>query len=258
MKAIFLDIDGTLVSFKTHSIPASTIEAVKKAKENGHKVFIATGRAKAIMNNLGGIEQYIDGYITMNGSYCFVGSEVLHKGIIPHDEVVAITTYCKELQKATIVVSEHKIGVIGTNDLVSKLFYEHLNVPVIPSTTFEDAIKEEIMQITPFFTADEEKQLIKDIPNCQPERWHPDFVDIVAKGNTKETGIQIIQKHFNLKREDTIAIGDGGNDLSMLKYAGIGIAMGNASDAVKAHADYITSSVDEDGVSNALKKFNLI
>lgn len=258
MKAIFLDIDGTLVSFKTHNIPASTVEAVKEAKANGHKIFIATGRAKAIINNLDAIEEYIDGYITMNGSYCFVGTEVLHKAIIPHDEVLAISTYCEKLQKATIIVSEHKLGVIGTNDLVSKLFYEHLNVPIIPTTTFEEAIKEEVMQITPFFTAEEEKKLIKDIPNCQPERWHPEFVDIVAKGNTKETGIQIIQKHFNIKREDTFAIGDGGNDVTMLKYAGTGIAMGNAADAVKAHADYITSSVDDNGVYNALKKFNLI
>ena len=63
---------------------------------------------------------------------------------------------------------------------------------------------------------------------------------------------------FRSKQEDTIAIGDGGNDVSMLGYAGIGIAMGNATDEVKAHADYVTTSVDEDGIYNALKHFNLI
>ena len=258
MKAIFLDIDGTLVSFKTHGVPASTVRAVKEAKANGHKVFIATGRSKAIINNIDAIEEYIDGYVTMNGSYCYVGNEVLHKSVIPLNEVKALADYCEKLQKATIFVAEHKLGVVGTNELVSKLFYEHLDIPVIPTTTFEEAIKEEILQITPFFSADEEKVLIKDMPNSQPERWHPEFVDIVAKGNTKESGIKIIQERFNIKREDTIAIGDGGNDVSMLKYAGIGIAMGNAADAVKAHADYVTTSVDEDGVYNALKNFNLI
>ena len=80
-KALFFDIDGTLVSFETHRIPPSTIEALEAAHAKGLKIFIATGRPKAIINNLSELQDrnLIDGYITMNGAYCFVGEEVIYK-----------------------------------------------------------------------------------------------------------------------------------------------------------------------------------
>ena len=74
--ALFFDIDGTLVSFKTHEIPASTILALTQAKANGHRVFIATGRPPIIITNLGAIEHLIDGYVTTNGALCYVGEEI--------------------------------------------------------------------------------------------------------------------------------------------------------------------------------------
>ena len=70
--ALFFDIDGTLVSFQTHEIPASTILALTQAKANGSRVYIATGRPPLIINNLGAIEHLIDGYITTNGALCYV------------------------------------------------------------------------------------------------------------------------------------------------------------------------------------------
>lgn len=258
MKAIFFDIDGTLVSFKTHKIPKSTIEAITIAKEKGNKIFIATGRPKAIINNLGAIEEYIDGYVTMNGGYCFANSEVLHKSIIPQEDVQNMAEYCRKNNKSVIFVKEHDIAVCQPDDLVRSIFYEHLNVPVLPIKTFEEATNGEVFQMSPFITLPEQESIRHLIPNCEPERWNPKFVDIVAKGNTKESGVEIIRKHFNLKLEDTIAIGDGGNDISMLAHAGIGIAMGNAADNVKTHANYVTSTVDEDGIWNALKHFNII
>lgn len=81
IKALFFDIDGTLVSFNTHEIPSSTLAAIAEAKAKGIKIFIATGRPKAIINNLTALQEreLIDGYITMNGGYCFVGDEVIYK-----------------------------------------------------------------------------------------------------------------------------------------------------------------------------------
>ena len=97
-KALFFDIDGTLVSFETHAIPASTIEALTIAHEKGIKIFIATGRPKAIINNLADIQDrgLIDGYITMNGAYCFVGDEVIYKSAIPAGEVRALAQVCEQ------------------------------------------------------------------------------------------------------------------------------------------------------------------
>ena len=82
VKAIFFDIDGTLVSFETHKIPASTQEALKTLRDKGIKIFIATGRPQCLINNLGDLE--FDGYITVNGSYCFTaGHQPIYKGCIP-------------------------------------------------------------------------------------------------------------------------------------------------------------------------------
>ena len=82
IKALFFDIDGTLVSFKTHKIPQSTVDALEQAKKNGVEVYISTGRPQLIINNLGQIEHLIDGYITTNGARCFVGDIPVEASLI--------------------------------------------------------------------------------------------------------------------------------------------------------------------------------
>ncbi len=92
IKALFFDIDGTLVSFRTHKIPQSTVDALEEAKRNGVAVYISTGRPIMLINNLGQIEHLIDGYITTNGARCFVGNHTvcLHPILRADvDEVVA-------------------------------------------------------------------------------------------------------------------------------------------------------------------------
>ena len=128
----------------------------------------------------------------------------------------------------------------------------------IPTTTFEEAAKKEIIQLTPFITEKEEQEVMPFIPNCEVGRWYPAFADITAKGVTKQVGIDEIIKYFNIRLEETMAFGDGGNDISMLKHAGIGVAMGQAKEEVKAAADYVTTSVDEDGISQAMEHFGII
>ena len=115
-----------------------------------------------------------------------------------------------------------------------------------------------VFLITPFFNPEEEKEVLPLVHHCEFGRWHPAFVDITAKGNTKQNGIDQFIKRFGFKLEETMAFGDGGNDIGMLRHAGIGIAMGNAKDDVKAAADYVTDSVDEDGIFKALKHFGVI
>ena len=92
IKALFFDIDGTLVSFKTHEIPNSTIEAITAAKAKGIRIFIATGRPSVIINNLSALQErgLIDGYITMNGGYCYIGDNVIYKSTIPEADVRTI------------------------------------------------------------------------------------------------------------------------------------------------------------------------
>jgi Cof subfamily protein (haloacid dehalogenase superfamily) len=260
MKALFFDIDGTLVSFNTHAIPESTIEALSRARANGHKIFIATGRPKTIINNLGAIQEpnLIDGYVTMNGAYCYVGNEIIHKSPILPEEVNAVARFCRDGHYPCVFVHDNSMSVFQPNKMVADIFYEYLHCEEMPEATFEEATSGEVFQITPFITLEQEEALRASIPNCESARWYPAFTDITAKGNTKQQGIDVIINHFGLRLEDTISFGDGGNDVSMLRHAAIGVAMGNANDDVKQHADYITSTVDEDGIKNALLHFGVI
>ncbi len=93
------------------------------------------------------------------------------------------------------------------------------------------------------------------IPGCTSGRWHPAFTDITAKGADKGEGIKAMAEYCGFDAQNTIAFGDGGNDASMIKAAGIGIAMGNALESLKQEADYTTTSVDDDGILNALRHF---
>lgn len=259
-KALFFDIDGTLVSFETHDIPASTIEALAQARARGHRIFIATGRPAVLINNLGPLQQrgLIDGYITMNGSYCFVGNEVIYKNPIPHEDVCTIVNYCAEHHIACAVVSEHDICVCQANENIRFIFHEFLKTDALRESTPEAAIREPIFQLTPFVSTEQEAELLPHSPHSIAARWHPAFADVTAVGNTKQRGIDEIIRHFGIDLKDTIAFGDGGNDVSMLRHAAIGVAMGNAAPEVQREADYVTSSVDEDGIALAMKRFGLI
>lgn len=260
IKALFFDIDGTLVSFDTHTIPHSAIESIRTAHAKGIRIFIATGRPSAIINNLSALQELglIDGYITMNGAYCFTDNEVIHSLSIPHTDVETLARFSAEREIPCIFVSEHSICVCQPNELVRTVFNEHLKVDTLPVCTTEEVIGKEIFQMTSFITQEQEAELHPLLPACVSARWHPAFTDITAKGNSKQQGIELMIARFGIRREEVMAFGDGGNDTGMLQYAGIGVAMGNASDEVKKYADYVTSSVDEDGVAHALKHFAII
>ena len=260
IKALFFDIDGTLVSFSTLQIPQSTIDAITAARQNGVKIFISTGRPTQIMNNIGALQErdLIDGYITMNGSYCYVGDKVIFKNPVAKDNVDALIEQCKTNNYPCIFVGEKEINVCQPNETLKEIFYRFLRVKEFPIISFEEATSYDSFQLTPFFSLEIEQEVKKVMPDCEFGRWHPTFVDITAKGNTKQKGMEHILEYFNIDVSETMAFGDGGNDIPMLKYAAIGVAMGNANDEVKDIADYVTTSVDEDGIENALKHFNII
>lgn len=257
--ALFFDIDGTLVSFKTHEIPASTISALTQAKANGSRVYIATGRPPIIINNLGAIEHLIDGYITTNGALCYVGAEVVTCQPIPKQDVMTCVRDCQEKGNSLIVVGRKDVAVLDPKGDVDRIFRLMLAVKDLDKASPLDVVLEQdILQLTPFFPADYEPDLLARMPQCVSGRWHPEFTDITANGADKGKGILAMARHEGFDPSRTIAFGDGGNDTSMILQAGIGIAMGNAIDALKQQADYVTTSVDEDGILNALWHYHVI
>ena len=257
--ALFFDIDGTLVSFKTHLIPPSTILALTQAKANGHKVFIATGRPPLIITNLGTIEHLIDGYVTINGALCFVGEEVIRCKDIRKDEAWLVVRDAQGKGYGLIVVGERDVAVLDPNGEVDRIFRGEIAVENLDQVCpLDEVMEHRILQLTPFFDSNYEQALMARIPHCTSGRWHPAFTDITARGADKGEGILAMAAHLGLDPNRTMAFGDGGNDTSMIRRAGIGVAMGNALDSLKQEANYVTTSVDEDGVLNALRHFDLI
>lgn len=259
-RALFFDIDGTIVSFNTHHVPQSAVEAIARAKRNGCLVFISTGRPYVIINNLAELQNkdLIDGYVTMNGAYCFVGNDVLYKSAIPHEEVLKMAEIAEHNGYASIFVTENDMKVCNPDEEVKKIFYDFLHIDKLPESSFKEAVKGDIYQMTIFFKEDVEAEIAKQLPICEFNRWYPTFVDLTAKGNTKAHGIEVVADYCNIPIENVVAFGDGGNDIPMLEVAGVGVAMGNATDEVKNHADHVTTSVDDNGIANALSHLGII
>lgn len=259
VKALFFDIDGTLVSFKTHRIPHSTISAIEQAKARGVRIYISTGRPLSIINNIGEIADLVDGYIATNGAYCMVGNEVIHCGEIPRRDVDTFMRLADEQGFSCMVVGEHDLAIYNGDEKINAIFRGVLNVKDIPENVpMEPILRQRILQLTPVMTEEEEARLMTQLPGCIACRWCPDFMDITAKGADKGNALKIMAAHQHIDIQETMAFGDGGNDLSIIQDAGIGVAMGNANECLKQAADYVTTSVDEDGVYNALKHFEVI
>lgn len=257
IKAVFFDIDGTLVSFKTHKLPDSTVRALDLLREKGIKVFIATGRQLQSINNLG--TQEFDGYVTLNGGYCLAGKDkVIYKHNIPSEDIEALIRY-QENEEAfpCALVEEDGIYQNYVDDSVRQL-YDMLDFPHPPLRPLRGNGGKEVYQLIAFFSPGHEERIMSVLPHCEATRWNPLFADVVPRGSSKAVGIDKIIEYYGVSLHETMAFGDGGNDMAMLCHAGIGVAMGNAGDEVKEAADYVTDSVDDDGVMNALRHFDVI
>ena len=256
IKAIFFDVDGTLVSFRTHSIPESTKQAIAAAKAKGIKVFVATGRQYELLNNLEDLT--FDGYVTVNGSIALMDGEIVYSHPIEESDILSLLRYQKEVEEfPCALVHEKDIYINYINEDAEKVF-KLLNFPTPPITPLENIPLAPTYQLISFFRIEQEERIMNVLPNCTSTRWNDYFTDIVAKGSNKAVGISKVIERLGITREEIMAFGDGGNDLEMLEYAGIGVAMGNASEKTKAAADYITLKVDDGGVAHALKEFGVI
>lgn len=259
IKALFFDIDGTLVCFRTHSIPASTIEALERAKAAEVKVFIATGRPVPFIDNLGAVEHLIDGYVTTNGAFCFVNKEVILRKVIPQEAVRKMACFSAAEGFACVYVGERNIVLQNPNDTLRDIFYNRLKVKTQDeSLPLELVFSDNIIQMSPIVPEDEGNRMMKELTECISGRWHPAFMDVTAKEADKGEGLKTMAAHFGIKPEETMAFGDGGNDTAMIRCAGVGVAMGNAIENLKSEADYVTASVDEDGVRQALLHWHVI
>lgn len=273
MKYIFFDIDGTLLSHE-EGISPSTIEALNLLKEKGHKIFICTGRSYAEVPET--IYKFnFDGVIAAAGGYVKYQDEIIYNKILPDHMVDNLVYFLNKfdipfvLEGETMVYTRKDAIYAGHENLErlrekkEKTKYEFSAIDfIIPrkhsiEEYFEN--RTNINKLTVY--ADSYEQLVELERVIDKDYYiikYETAGELLVKGINKFTGIEKMLKHLDVSVEDTIAIGDSLNDYDMVESCKIGIAMGNSSQPLKDIADYITTDVDDDGIYNAMKHFELI
>lgn len=254
IKAIFFDIDGTLIPIGQHIMPQDTIEALEQLKKKGIKIFIATGRG---MNELNMITDKVsfDGYITLNGQVCLNEKfEIFYGNPIPTKDLSVLVEIFSKKKLPVIMVEKDKYYINYMNEEVVAIQKEI----GVDSHEIEPYAGNPIYQVIVYADAQMTEKLFEKLPDCKWSRWHPNGIDIFSKDGGKMTGIQKALEYFGISQEETMAFGDGDNDAEMLRFVKTGVAMGNAVDSTKAAADYVTSAQDDGGIFKALKHFGLI
>ena len=256
IKAVFFDIDGTLVSFNTHVVPNSTRRAIARLREQGIKVFIATGRLMKHVTVVDDIE--VDGYVTVNGGYCITSSgEVIFEQYFPRETVEQAISLSEQYGFELNVMTHQDMYVNSWGERVEKIASMIHITPTVADLR-EVAATQPVVQMCPYISKELEQEIMPLLPDCVGSRWIETFMDLNLKGVDKSLGVKHVMEYYGLTMAQAMAFGDGGNDLPMVRDAAIGVAMGNACEELKNAADFITESVDEDGVERALKHFGLI
>jgi Cof subfamily protein (haloacid dehalogenase superfamily) len=255
-KIIFFDFDNTLYSHTTSSFPKSSIKALKKLKEKGILTYLCTGRALLERDNFDMRDVVLDGMILSSGQVVISNSEgLLYEKTIEGELKDVLIRLFNEKTFPIYFCTPHDMILNYCNATV-----RHVQSAIssgVPEV--KPYNNEKIYMASAFF--DEDKTL-KEIMALKDQAeitiWHEGALDIVPKGMSKVSGIKAVCEHYNIPVEETMCFGDGDNDITMLDYCGTSIAMGNAPDFVKEHADYICDHIDKDGLAKALKHFKLI
>lgn len=257
-KAVFFDIDGTLVAYDG-TIPDSTILALKKLREKGHLAVISTGRTKPlIMPEL--LELGFDGIVAGCGSYVEYDGKEVYSGVADIEWVMAISQRLGAEGLSPFL--ESPVGLyyfpelVGEREKATAEYYRKLLCGKYMSVC--DDMKVSKMYV-PLYGRAFNIEDYSEFSEYFDILVHGDVaVELVPRIYNKATGMEHFIKAVGIEREDTYAIGDSLNDAQMLSFAGTGIVMGGAFEEVKKYADYITTDIKDDGIYNALKHFKLI
>lgn len=264
-KLLALDMDGTLLD-RDKKISEENVAAIKKAKEIGVKVVLTTGRP------LKGILRYLDKLnLTSDSDYCITynGSLIVNTGT----KKVLSETYLEPEDLRFLYSLSRKLDVnihaLTKNGCISPKLSKYTKLEVdlnhIPFKKVDfSSVKDNIDLIKVMFV-DEEYKLTPAANNLPHEvyekytvvRSEPFFLEFLNKKVNKGAGLKFLAEKLGIKQDEVISVGDAGNDIHMIKYAGLGVAMGNAFPKVKEIADYITLSNDCNGVAHVINKFIL-
>ncbi len=275
-KIIFIDVDGTLVDYEG-KLPESAVEAVRRARANGHRVYISTGRSKAeVYKNIWDIG--LDGMIGGNGSYVEDHGHVVMHQLITAEQAKKIVDWLHG--RGLEFYLESNNGLFASENFEKagepvmqeysrrkgKLDSENLTVrDAFPDMIFGGELyRDDLNKISYILESYQDFLDARDaFPDMQSGTWGGAgetalFGDLGVKDITKANAIEHLLEYLGAKQEDTIAFGDAKIDIPMLEYCAVGVAMGSGGDEIKAMADYITDDVDKDGLYKGFEHLGLI
>lgn len=265
-KAIVLDLDGTLTNNKKEITPL-TKEALMNAQRKGMRVILASGRptygirpvadALSIASYDGYVLAYNGGCVTKWADKSVVFNQTLDPALVP----VLFNAATQATHPFNILTYQGES--IAATDIDDKYVQHEAFINKMPLIQYDDfpnqvqpPINKCLIVGDPTPLAQLEKDLAEALKGkCSVYRSADFFLECVPCGIDKAASLSRLIMALGLKREEVIAVGDGYNDLSMIEYAGLGVAMANAADEVKAKADFVTLSNEEDGVAHVLQKF---
>lgn len=257
-KLCAIDIDGTLLNSQGE-VTEDTIKAINQCKDNGVKVILSTGRP------IQGIKKYMDlldlsgPHITYNGAM-IVGEDrkVIYQVLLNQVDAEKIYQLGQDKGLSMIVWSENQL--YGNKDDLNVRNYQKLSgVEPVIIHSFDDLKDKEITKIIWIDEATTIQKIQKSLNKDQFSEVNfvtskPHFLEFFSAKVSKGKALEMVGKSLIIRRDQIVAIGDGENDLEMIQYAGLGIAMSNGAEIVKEHADIVTDSNDEDGLAKALRK----
>lgn len=255
IKAVFFDIDGTLVD-ENMQTAKKTKQAIGTLKENGIKVVLCTGRSPRHISFVRKMLQ-LDSFICFNGAFGYFDGEVVFNHQLPYEELSALVNEAKSKENSIVFLND--IGSYSDTAIDQKIdvTFDRLKVP-LPSfnpTMWQQA---PTYQGYLYCSEKEEQEYVNNFPSFKFTRWHKYAVDVNNYNVNKATGIKAISDILDIDIKNTAAFGDSLNDVEMLSSVGCGVAMGNGMSEVKDTADFVTKSLEEDGIYYGLKYLDLI
>lgn len=257
IKAAFFDIDGTLLSHRTNTVPPSARQAIEALRQKGILVFLATGRHISILEELPQLQDLrYDGAITLNGAYCYDQQGLIYGNPICREDIRILLDFLEINPMPCGFIEARSMYINFHDERVAKV-HAAIHSPLPQLGDLQRGLDRDIYQILMYLTSDEIPKL-PPLPHCKITKWHNDGIDVIPVSGGKAIGIQKVLEHYGIRKEETIAFGDGDNDIDMFHAVQIAVAMGNSADKVKAESTYTTDAVDDDGILHALEHFGLV
>ncbi len=259
IKAIFFDIDGTLVSLKTKVYPASTKAALERLHEKGILLFVATGRSRFEIESEGLLDGlYFDGYLTNNGQdgYDKDGNTIYGKPLTTEDARV-VFDWAKERNYPCWAVTARE-SLLDFRDENVDTAFEAIHTQLPKFGDIYPMLDEPIYKIVFFQPREVVAEAVKLTKHCRTTQWFELGHDIISVDGGKRNAMLDIIEHYGISPDECMSFGDSENDIEMLQASGIGVAMGNATEEAKAAADYVTDDCDDDGILHALEHFGIL